>query len=138
MTIKSEPDGEAFRLCYIDEHKAWFTTAEPGEQRGDDWNEAPYEHNAGDPYEFRYDAKKPNVKPYHLYTVYYDGPWQTPGEMAWSGNSHFSVEMINDGCVAWLIPEHRTYNLRPIPAWTTLNRFKELIALGGGKTYLPD
>lgn len=39
------------RLCYIDGPWAYFTTQPVAEQWGDDWDDAPYEHNAGDPYE---------------------------------------------------------------------------------------
>lgn len=37
-------------LCYVDGNKAWFTTKPLAEQWGDDWDDAPYEHNAGQPY----------------------------------------------------------------------------------------
>jgi hypothetical protein len=38
-------------LCYATATWAFFTTRSLKEQWGDDWNDAPYEHNAGDPYE---------------------------------------------------------------------------------------
>ena len=38
-------------LCYVDEPWAYFTTQDLDKQWGDDWNDAPYEHNAGTPYE---------------------------------------------------------------------------------------
>jgi hypothetical protein len=37
-------------LCYVSENFAWFTTRSLEEQWGDDWDDAPYEHNAGEPY----------------------------------------------------------------------------------------
>jgi hypothetical protein len=37
-------------LCYVDGCWAFFTTKPLSEQWGDDWNDAPYEHNAGRPY----------------------------------------------------------------------------------------
>lgn len=39
-----------FRLCYVSGRSAWFTTRRIDKQWGDDWDDAPYEHNAGDPY----------------------------------------------------------------------------------------
>jgi hypothetical protein len=37
-------------LCYVDGVFAYFTTQSLKKQTGDDWNDAPYEHNAGEPY----------------------------------------------------------------------------------------
>jgi hypothetical protein len=42
---------EALVLCYVDGPWAYFTTQPLREQWGDDWSDAPYEHNAGPPYE---------------------------------------------------------------------------------------
>jgi len=39
------------RLCYVERQWAYFTTRPIAEQWGDDWDDAPYEHNAGEPYE---------------------------------------------------------------------------------------
>ena len=38
------------RLCYVSGCFAYFTSKDLTEQWGDDWNDAPYEHNAGEPY----------------------------------------------------------------------------------------
>ena len=37
-------------LCYVYGPWAYFTSRPLSEQWGDDWNDAPYEHNAGEPY----------------------------------------------------------------------------------------
>lgn len=37
-------------LCYVDGNRAYFTTQPLDQQWGDDWDDAPYEHNAGTPY----------------------------------------------------------------------------------------
>lgn len=37
-------------LCYISKPWAYFTTQKLEDQWGDDWDDAPYEHNAGEPY----------------------------------------------------------------------------------------
>lgn len=39
-----------FKLCYINGSTAYFTTLSLDDQWGDDWDDAPYEHNAGTPY----------------------------------------------------------------------------------------
>lgn len=38
------------RLCYVEGDWAYFTTQPLDKQWGDDWDDAPYEHNAGEPY----------------------------------------------------------------------------------------
>ena len=43
-----------YKLCYIDGNKAYFTDNFK-RQRGDDWNDAPYEHNAEPPYDHYYE-----------------------------------------------------------------------------------
>ena len=46
------------KLCYIDGAWAYFTTQALADVIGDDWNDAPYECNAGAPYEWgAYDAQ---------------------------------------------------------------------------------
>ena len=37
-------------LCFVDKTWAYFTTKPIESQWGDDWDDAPYEHNAGEPY----------------------------------------------------------------------------------------
>ena len=37
-------------LCYVEGNWAYFTTKDLDKQWGDDWDDAPYEHNAGTPY----------------------------------------------------------------------------------------
>ena len=38
------------KLCYVKDNFAYFTTQKLSDQTGDDWNDAPYEYNAGIPY----------------------------------------------------------------------------------------
>ena len=47
---ETDVDLHEMKLCYIEEGCAFFTTQELEKQWGDDWNDAPYEHNAGIPY----------------------------------------------------------------------------------------
>jgi len=112
-------------LCYIKDCWAYFTTIPLSEQWGDDWDDAPYEHNAGTPYR--------------------DSPDQVT-KLAWEAdldqpcdghlNSPWSVEQINAGAVAWLSTS--SYIKGPklaIPAGATISQFKELIKQAGGFVY---
>lgn len=120
-------------LCYIRENRAYFTTCPLDKQWGDDWDDAPYEHNAGDPYDWREGYSK--EEPYKIVHLYFEGPYQTPAEQAWNGNSQWSVEAINTGAIAWLIPEYAPKEAKPIFAATTLPEFKRMIKEAGGAIY---
>jgi hypothetical protein len=104
-------------LCYADEHFAWFAPSK--EVNGDDWDDAPYEHNADPPYD-RCGCIK----------VAYDGWFELP--RAHQTNSRYSVDDINAGAIAWLrgsgVPVH-------IPAWTRLGDFRRLVAEAHGTVY---
>lgn len=119
-------------LCYVREPWAYFTTQALDKQWGDDWNDAPYEHNAGHPYG-PYGDELLN-KAWEIVVVAYDGPFETPCEGQL--NSRWSVEQINAGAVAWL-RSHRYSSAPPvvIPAGTTLDEFRRLIVRGGGRVY---
>lgn len=126
------------KLCYIcpRDRFAWFTSIPLELQWGDDWDDAPYEHNAGDPYsEHKEDGK---YVPHDLVKVAWDGPWSTPADLAGS-NSSWSVQGINVGCVAWLVPDvwDRKPQVKPVPAGATLLQFIREIEAGGGNVYLP-
>jgi hypothetical protein len=134
---KEAPIGD-LKLCYVcpRDRFAWFTSIELEAQWGDDWNDAPYEHNAGDPYsEHKEDGK---YVPHHLVKVAWDGPYSTPADLAGS-NSSWSVQGINRGCVAWLVPDGwgASDSARPIPAGTSLVGFIEAIEGAGGHAYVP-
>jgi hypothetical protein len=80
---------------------AYFTNISLSEQWGDDWDDAPYEHNAGYPYDDHWDSSKEH-------TILQVG-FSTPSDMYVKypcdygcGNSPFSVEDINNGAVAWI------------------------------------
>lgn len=70
-----------FRLCYVEGDNAYFTTAPitgEGRQWGDDWNDAPYEHNAGSPYEWREGLR--GQPKYELAHIKWEGFWDDPHE----------------------------------------------------------
>ena len=97
-----------FKLCYVRDNIMYFTDNFKN-QWGDDWNDAPYEHNAGEPYDRKY---------YHEYDDewcinhgcgnirkiafdFYDG-YNIKQPKDGYLNSPFSVERINQGEIAWL------------------------------------
>ena len=116
-------------LCYIEGPWAFFTTLPLEEQWGDDWNDAPYEHNAGYPYEPR------EGESWEIVKIAWDGPFITPDDGVI--NSRYSVQAINRGDIAWLRPEAWLKLLRPIPAGTTLQEFKDRMISAGGMVYFP-
>lgn len=126
-----------YRLCYVDGQKAWFTDNFE-KQWGDDWNDKPYDCNAGEPYnswseliEDNEDIFKRKYK-YHqieLKTLYFEtSDWseQKPCDMG-----RFSVEDINKGTVAWVHTDE--FN---ILAGTEIEEFIKIIKENGGKIYM--
>lgn len=92
-----------FKLCFVDNGNAYFTDVDIKDIWGDDWNDAPYEHNCGYPYasvgqEFKtirffptgvgYSIDEPKDS-LEFYRTYID-------------NSPFSVEDINNKKTPWL------------------------------------
>jgi hypothetical protein len=132
-------------LCYVDEHWAYFTTQSLQKQWGDDWDDKPYEHNAGDPYApncFHYSDERGSVKnpqdwnkdgtpKWEIIKVAWDGYFSPPCEGHL--NSTWSVKDINHKCIPWL---SRPYD-KPLNIWagTSLSKFKKLIREGGGSVY---
>lgn len=128
---------EYYKLCYIDGNKAWFTDNFE-EQWGDDWDDRPYECNAGYPYDHWSELIEDNPDifkrkwkhhPIKLKTLYFEvNDWgdKRPHEM---GN--FSVKDINKGAVAWIHTDE--YN---IYAGTTIEEFIDIIEKHGGQVYL--
>lgn len=126
-----------YRLCYVDGQKAWFTDNFE-KQWGDDWNDKPYDCNAGEPYnswseliEDNEDIFKRKYKHHQieLKTLYFEtNDWseQKPCDMG-----SFSVEDINKGTVAWVHTDE--FN---ILAGTEIEEFIKIIKENGGKIYM--
>jgi hypothetical protein len=136
-----------YKLCYIRDNFAYFTTQELDKQTGDDWNDAPYEHNAGTPYlpmtQYFADGRREKYPPdwnedgtpkWEIYKVAYEGSWelQTPADLAGS-NSRYSVQMINNKLTPWLtkFPDKALF------AGATLDEFFQFVEECGGTVYLP-
>lgn len=94
--VDSEEYLKGLKLVYVDTvdnsekvHVCYFTLKDVKDSWGDDWDDAPYEHNAGVPNE-------------------YDCTMVAIGVMSPSYghvNSPYSVEDVNKGAVAWLTDE---------------------------------
>lgn len=135
-----------FKLCYIDSRFAYFTTQELSKQWGDDWDDVPYEHNAGVPYEPHYhyytdgSKKKSGLEwnedgtpKWEIYKIGYDCyPAETPAYIA-AGNSRYSVQAINNKLTPWLTkwPDKALF------AGASVEEFIAFIEECGGTVYLP-
>lgn len=123
------------RLCYVKGAFAYFASMPPGEVWGDDWNDVPYEHNAGTPYEHIWRGEEKTT--IDVLKVAFDGWLETPADRA-GLNSSYSVQSINAGTTPWLYGER--YDGTPpvtIMAGATLAEFRAAVASVGGAVYLP-
>lgn len=132
-------------LCYIKEPWAYFTTQSLQKQWGDDWDDRPYEYNAGPPYspmvihycDERGEVKDPRdwnadgTPKWEIIKIAWDGYFETP--CTYLLNSSWSVKDINNKCVPWLI----TASDPKLKIWagTKLSKFKKLIRKYGGNVY---
>ena len=83
---------------------AFFTEVALADQWGDDWDDAPYEHNAEEPYDHYYqgDERKEHLIVKVPFYVRHDGFYvKMPRDYAYD-NSPFCVRDINAGAVAWI------------------------------------
>ena len=114
------------KLCYVDGCWAYFTSQELSDQAGDDWNDAPYEHNAGEPY-----TPYREGEDWKVMKVAFDGAFIEPYDMY--TNSPWSVDEINAGACAWL----RTWtDGEGLFAGATYREFVEFIQEHDGRVYL--
>jgi hypothetical protein len=112
------------RLCYVSYNTAYFTDRPltgDGKCWGDDWDDAPYEHNAG--------------TPYHAVerVIYSDGWFDEPKDGHY--NSPFSVEDINSGRTPWL---WNPMKKDAIYAGATVEEFKDYIRRNGGTIWIEE
>jgi hypothetical protein len=123
-----------YKLCYVAGCWAYFTTQKIEDQWGDDWDDAPYEHNAGEPYEDWKSVQAGLSPQWAIIKVAFDAhDLKDPsyGQV----NSRYSVESINAGAIAWLASPIYVKEQVIIPAGTSLCTFKELVKKAGGKVY---
>ena len=129
-----------YKLCYVKNGKAWFTSNFEN-QWGDDWDDAPYEHNAGEPYTEDYKQESLGVEngraiypEIPMKTLYFELPdyyLYEPCDMF--VNSPYSVKDINKGAVAWIHTQDFNIN-----AGTEIEDFIDIIKEHGGCVYLKE
>lgn len=118
-----------YRLCYVADGFAYFTTQSLDEQWGDDWEDTPYEHNAGEPYQSREGCETPwEILKVAFSSDYYRLPHTN------HHNSPFSVRGINAGAVAWIFFPFENI---AINAGESLPTFIQKVELTKGTVYLP-
>lgn len=83
------------KLCYFKDGLAYFYKGDIKDVWGDDWNDAPYEHNAGLPY--MENEEDWIIVPVN--TEFVEELCQYERKI----NSTYSVEYINTGAVPWMI-----------------------------------
>lgn len=127
-----EPGAAEPVLCYVEDGVAHFTTCELARQWGDDWDDAPYECNAGAPSDW---APYHEVPPYRLVEVAYRAPLVTPDHDL--VNSPYAVRDINARAVPWLRTE---FGDPAVAIWagTPLSEFRRLVRAAGGHTFTRD
>lgn len=117
VVYKDLPNPEYDQTCRT--HSAYFTRLDLLEQWGDDWNDAPYDCNAGGPYEnsegdiievpFAFVGSEDDEGYFSTYPLEYMLPENYGG-----GNCPWSVEDINLGAVPWLFV--KDVSRRNVPA----------------------
>lgn len=123
-------NNKKWSLCYIEGSFAYFTTNELSRQGGDDWDDVPYEHNAGEPYKWIKGSDEPE---YIIEKVAWDGDFELPGYNEL--NSSYSVDMINKKMVPWLEGCFDAKSIN-IYAGVSIEDFASLIHKGGGDIYV--
>lgn len=121
------------KLCYVGGSFAYFTTQDLKDQWGDDWDDAPYEYNAGPPYEPKGDkTERFGLPEWRILKVAFDGV-----SPLYAGDAYFSVNQINLlGVIPWLEGHTKEGELIQIFAGTTIDEFQQLVKKAQGKTYL--
>lgn len=127
-----------YRLCYIDGHKAWFTDSFEN-QWGDDFDDAPYECNAEEPYDSWSELIEDNEdmfkRKYIHHPIEHKVLYFDPG-IKWDycylpcDRGMFSVEQINKGITPWIWSEDFK-----IDAGTTYEDFIKIVEENGGTIY---
>lgn len=146
---------EQFKLCYVKDGTAYFTSGRLEDAWGDDWNDAPYEHNAETPYE-------PGIR--HMTQGKYlpGSEWTEQGMPRWQilrvkfsdfrddvilpyegypEARSWSVEQINKGRVSWLrvwsYSREAPAVVDQLAAGATYPMFEDFVRRHGGMVWVP-
>lgn len=121
------------KLCYIEGNKLYFTDAPLEKQWGDDWDDAPYEHNAGEPYDDE------NITTAYVEDSSYSNLGMLITPCYGHQNSPYSVEDINlEKKIPWLRikkKDNKNQEYIDIYAGASLEEVIQVIRENGGKIY---
>ena len=135
-----------YKLCYVDSSEytgesiiLYFTALDDvTKQWGDDWDDAPYEHNAGTPYEYDYSQPEQGVEngrgiypEIGIFKMIVDGGYNILTPRTNQLNSPYSVEDINRGVVPWLTIVDKNDKAIFVKAGTTLADTLEALRQSG-------
>lgn len=94
-----------YRLCLVLDNIMYFTD-DFSNCWGDDFNDSPYEHNCGTPYEYNNEWTPEENRRYghtHIRVFAFESDWRVHRPCDdYAYNSPYSVEDINIGATAWL------------------------------------
>jgi len=129
---KKENNMKDLKLCFVKYGWAYFTSIPVTDQWGDDWENSPYEYNAG----FPSAPRKGKHKDHKIVKVSFESDHIDPSFS--EDDRSWSAEMINRGDVPWLrSPPWSETKLQDVPAGTTLTDFIKIVKDSGGEVYLP-
>ena len=115
------------KLCYIKGDWAYFTTGDLDKVDGDDFDDAPYQHNSG----------PPSASDGDIYQIAFDCDLLRPCDPDDANTRWFTVEEINRGDIPWLrSPDWRKTKVA-LMAGATLAEFMKAVASAWGTCYLP-
>lgn len=118
------------KLCFVKYGWAYFSSIPAAEQSGDDWDNTPYEHNAGEP-----NVLKKGKKDVKIMKVSFEAPEHSEPSC---GDVSLSAAEINKGKSPWLkVAEWAVSSKQDIFSDTTLDDFIKIIKSSGGEVYLP-
>jgi hypothetical protein len=122
-----------FKLCFVDRGVAHFTTQHLEDQWGDDWNDAPYEYNAGRPYRPNW-LDEEQGRNWLILCIAFNGDFREPcdGHL----NSPYSVQDINNHDAPWVTFNPDSENPTRIWAGTPLAVFVDMVTKAGGEVGL--
>ena len=135
-----------FTLCYVKLPWVYFTTQDIDKQWGDDWNDAPYEYNAGEPYlpglkyygdgrveKVEEDWNKDGTPKWEIKKVAVYGDVSEPADSF--SNHSYSVSGINNGACAWLTINKYDNDTVYLQAGTTYQEFLKVCRAKGVEVY---
>lgn len=130
-----------YKLCFVnsseykgEEMTLYFTELDDvTKQWGDDWDDAPYEHNAGTPYENNYNEEEQGVEngkgiypKIDIFRVIITTDFNVITPRTGLLNSPYTVEDINNNVTPWITIQREKEHSIFIKAGTTLKEFLDI------------